>query len=101
MKSTLIQIEEIKTAAKVLRAINHKLRRDMLYILETKKLSVYQIQKACKLEQSVCSQHLGILRKAGIVGFEAIGKERYYYINHQKVEQINESAIQLVAKNMP
>ncbi len=102
MKSTLIEIEEVKKAAIVLRALNHKLRQEMLYLLEIKKsMNVSDIYLAMRLEQSVCSQHLGILRKAGIVGIKPEGKNRYYYINHPRVDEINGLAKALVANDLP
>ncbi|MFN7278812.1 MAG: ArsR/SmtB family transcription factor, partial [bacterium] len=42
------------------------------------------------LEQSVASQHLAILRRAGIVKAERDGKFIYYRINEERVLRINE-----------
>lgn len=101
MKSTLIQTDEVKKAAIVLRALNHELRQKMLYLLDTKNsMNVSDIYLAMRLEQSVCSQHLAILRRAGIVGIKPEGKNRYYYINHPRVEEINGLAKALVANNL-
>lgn len=102
MKSILIQTSEIKEATKVLRAVNHKIRREILHLLEVKKkLTVSQIYTAMKLQQSICSQHLSILHKAGVICVEPVKKFRYYYINLHRVEQINGLAKELAAKNIP
>ena len=53
----------IKTAAMTLRAINHKLRQQIVRLLEEhKRMNVTDIYVKLRLEQSVASQHLAILR---------------------------------------
>src|SRR2546426_12740069 len=72
----------VKKAAMVLRAINHKLRQQMIKLLEDhKKMTVTEIYVKLRLEQSVASQHLAILRRAGIVITERDGKFIHYTIN--------------------
>jgi DNA-binding transcriptional ArsR family regulator len=41
-----------------------------------------------RLEQSVASQHLAILRRAGIVKTERDGKFIHYTINHNRIADI-------------
>jgi DNA-binding transcriptional ArsR family regulator len=65
-----LQIEDvkIKKAAHVFRAINHPLRQQMLRLLrQNKQMTVSSLYGKLQLEQSVASQHLAILRKAGLV----------------------------------
>ena len=53
----------LKKAALVLRALNHKLRQQLLKLIEEeKKITVTEIYVRLRLEQSVASQHLAILR---------------------------------------
>lgn len=90
MKSELLLTNELALAAKVLRAMNHKLRRNILYLLEKReKMTVSEIYAEMKLEQSVCSFHLAILSKAGVVGSERVGKHRCYYLNYPRIRDIN------------
>ena len=80
----------VKKAALVLRAVNHKLRQQIVKTLdENKKMTVTDIYVHLRLEQSVASQHLAILRRAGIVKTERDGKYIYYYVNHDRLSQIN------------
>jgi DNA-binding transcriptional ArsR family regulator len=89
MKKELIDIEEVAKAASLLRAINHKLRRKILDLLDTKKdLSVTDLYVTLHIEQSVCSQHLRILRKEGIIAKKPAGKHIYYHINYGRLEEI-------------
>ena len=58
----------IKKAALVLRALNHKLRQLIIKTIhEHKRITVTELYVKLRLEQSVASQHLAILRKADIV----------------------------------
>jgi len=88
----------IKKAALVLRSLNHKLRQQILKVInETEKLAVTEIYVKLRLEQSVASQHLAILRKAGIVSTKREGKFIYYTINKKRVEAIDEFVTKLVS----
>lgn len=88
----------IKKASLVLRALNHKLRQQILRMLdEKKKLTVTEIYVQLRLEQSVASQHLAILRRAGIVKTEREGKFIYYIINYDRIDQINRLVADLLS----
>ena len=79
----------LKKAAMILRALNHKLRQQIIRILdENKKLTVTELYVQLRLEQSVASQHLAILRRAGIVKTEREGKFIYYTINNNRIIDI-------------
>ena len=79
----------IKSAAITLRSINHKLRQQILKLLEeNKRMKVTDIYVKLRLEQSVASQHLAILRRANIVSTERMGKEIYYSVNNNRIEQV-------------
>ncbi len=81
----------IKKAAMVLRAINHKLRQQMLkQIDEQGRITVTELYVKLRLEQSVASQHLAILRKAGFVNTTREGKYIYYSVNTNRLEEVNE-----------
>jgi len=82
----------LKKAAMILRALNHKLRQQIVKIIdENKKLTVTEIYIRLRLEQSVASQHLAILRRAGIVKTTRDGKFIFYTVNHDKIRQIMKS----------
>lgn len=87
----------VKKAAMVLRAINHKLRQQMIKLLEDhKKMTVTEIYVKLRLEQSVASQHLAILRRAGIVITERDGKFIHYTINKQRIAEVAKFVEELV-----
>jgi ArsR family transcriptional regulator, virulence genes transcriptional regulator len=88
---------KIKKAALVLRAINHKLRQLILKTIdEHKRITVTELYVKLRLEQSVASQHLAILRKADIVNTVREGKFIFYTINEKRIEEINKFVKELV-----
>ena len=92
-----VDYQALKKAALVLRALNHKLRQQLLKLIEEeKKITVTEIYVRLRLEQSVASQHLAILRKAGIVITQRDGKFIYYAVNFKRIEEIDTFVKQLV-----
>ncbi len=93
-----INYHNLKKAALVLRALNHKLRQQILTLIETeKKITVTEIYVRMRLEQSVASQHLAILRRAGIVTTQRDGKFIYYTVNYKRINEITKVVEDLVA----
>lgn len=93
-----IEFLQVKKSALILRALNHKLRQEILKLLEQEtKLTVTQIYVHLRLEQSVASQHLAILRKAGIVKTEREGKFIYYILNNNRIAEIGNSVVELLS----
>ncbi len=87
----------IKKAALVLRALNHKLRQQIIKtISDHKRITVTELYVKLRLEQSVASQHLAILRKADIVSTVREGKFIFYTINEERIVAINEFVKNLV-----
>ncbi|MEO7522695.1 MAG: metalloregulator ArsR/SmtB family transcription factor [Ferruginibacter sp.] len=92
-----INFHNLKKAALVLRSLNHKLRQQILALIETeKKITVTEIYVRMRLEQSVASQHLAILRRAGIVTTQRDGKFIYYTVNYKRIDEINQFVQELV-----
>lgn len=97
LSAVQINYYNVKKAALVLRSLNHKLRQQILALIETeKKITVTEIYVRMRLEQSVASQHLAILRKAGIVTTQRDGKFIYYTLNQKRIEEINQFVKELV-----
>lgn len=81
---------DLRKAVLVLRAINHKLRQRIINLLEEhESLTVTDIYIKLRLEQSVASQHLAILRRASVVNTERDGKYIYYSLNKDRLSQIS------------
>lgn len=85
-----IDVIQLKKAALILRAVNHKLRQQILKLIhQNERMTVTEIYVKLRLEQSVASQHLAILRKAGFVSTYRDGKFIYYSVNHDRLNQVH------------
>ena len=89
-KNILLDYAELRKAVLVLRAVNHKLRQRIIDLVEDgEPMTVTQIYIKPRLEQSVASQHLAILRRAGVVKTERQGKNIYYSLDIERLAQIS------------
>lgn len=89
---------ELRKAVLVLRAINHKLRQRIIDLLEENgSMTVTDIYIKLRLEQSVASQHLAILRRAGVVITERQGKFINYSLDKNRLAQISGLVEELAA----
>jgi DNA-binding transcriptional ArsR family regulator len=84
-----LDYSELRKAVLVLRAINHKLRQRVIDQLdEHGKMTVTDLYVKLRLEQSVASQHLAILRRVGVVETTRQGKFIHYSLDKNRLEQI-------------
>lgn len=91
--------KEIKIAAKVFRAIDHPLRKQILQILEVKsKATVTEIYSQLNIDQPVASQHLRILREAKAVEIEKRGREVFYKPNYDKLARLEKIISEIVTE---
>ncbi len=72
----------------VLKALGHPVRLRMVEGLLKNHCNVSKIVEKMGLPQSTISQHLGILKSAGILSPEKHGVETCYHVVHPKVKKI-------------
>ena len=88
-KDIQLDYTELRKAVLVLRAVNHKLRQHIIDLLEeNQQMTVTELYVKLRLEQSVASQHLAILRRAGVVATSRQGKFIYYSVDKERLSQI-------------
>ncbi len=87
-----INNEKLQISSEILRALAHPLRMRILEFIDGHKtINVNKIYNTLKLEQSITSQHLRILRLAGIVITSREGKFIHYSIDYSKVANVLKS----------
>ncbi len=92
-----LDVMELRKVTLVLRAINHKLRQQMiLLIYKQKEITVTEIYTKLGLEQSIASQHLSILRRTGFVNAIRNGKQILYSVNEPFLEKVHKETYQLL-----
>jgi DNA-binding transcriptional ArsR family regulator len=95
-----INVLNLRKSAQMVRAINHKLRQRILFLIdENKRMTVSTIYAKLGIEQSVASQHLSILRNAGFVHTEREGKFIFYSVNYPRIKQINQCTDAILSRN--
>lgn len=95
----LLDTQNLKTAALFFRAVNNPFRQRILHLLHKhSRLTVTEIYVKLRREQCVVSSHLGILREAKLVSTERMGKNIFYSVNHQRLEQLQHLATGLSNK---
>lgn len=88
MKRTKVtfQQEKLTVSTELMRALAHPLRLKILEFLDQhKNIQVNQIYNTLKIEQSIASQHLRILKNAGVLIADKDGKFMHYTIDYHRV----------------
>lgn len=88
MRSAKVSInnEKLQVSSEILRALAHPLRMKILEFIDSSDtINVNKIYNTLKLEQSITSQHLRILRLAGLVDTERDGKFIHYSVDYSHV----------------
>jgi DNA-binding transcriptional ArsR family regulator len=92
-----IDVLLLKKTALLYRAVNHQLRQQILSLLhKNSRMTVSRIYAKLRIEQSVASQHLAILRKAGMVISERDGKNVYYRVNYDRLHKFQDVSARLL-----
>ena len=82
-----INNEKLQYSSEILRALAHPLRMKILeFIDQNETINVNKIYNTLKLEQSITSQHLRILRLSGLVVTKRDGKFIHYSIDYDKID---------------
>ena len=92
-----IDYQLMRQSVMVLRAVNHKLRQEMIRLIDEEgKMTVTDLYVKLRIEQSVASQHLALLRRAGVVTTSRDGKFIYYSVDHERLDEISRLLAELV-----
>jgi DNA-binding transcriptional ArsR family regulator len=89
-------VQVFKKSARVYRALNHKLRQKILHFLNGKEANVTAIYVHFRIEQSVASQHLRILRDAKLVKTRKDKKEVFYQADGDRIEKVRDISEKLL-----
>ncbi len=69
--------------SKLLKALSNPKRLEIIQLIREQELTVREIQEMLDLPQGNLSQHLQVLRAAGVVKTRRVGKQIYYSIAHK------------------
>ena len=79
----------LKVNSKLLKVLGHAKRLEIVCLLQGHSLTVNHIVQMTGLRQSTVSQHLITLKLVKLVKTEKLGKEIYYSLNKQIIEDVS------------
>lgn len=93
MTSTLLSdnfIKNVRTTARILDSINHRLRKRILDEIEAYgSLNVEALSGLLDVKSSLVVQHLEVLKREDIIRLNLEGKQFFYSLNYERIEKIN------------
>lgn len=92
---------EWKTISRAFTALGDEHRQRILLTFEPgERLNVGQIVEVSTLSRSAVSHHLQLLKYAGVLDSEKVGKEVHYWINKPFLEQSLGAVLQYIREQM-
>ncbi len=89
---------ENKDLLPALKALAHETRFQMIELLLTNKLCVRALACYLKISEAAASQHLQILRKAGLVKGEKIGYWTHYKVQAEELTKLGKQLMDIPDK---
>jgi ArsR family transcriptional regulator len=86
--------------ATLLKAMGDETRLEILELLRNGKMCVCEIVPRIDASQSNISQHLRILKDAGIIELEKHGRSNYYCVTNEKVFSILDMVQKVILENL-
>jgi ArsR family transcriptional regulator len=86
--------------AEFLRVLGHPVRVRILELLRDGERSVGELQSELSLDSSGTSQHLGVLRRQGVLETRKEGTSVFYRVRDPRTFQLLESARQIVSSSL-
>lgn len=98
---TARQLEPIYVAkAEFFRVLGHPARVRILELLRDGELGVGELQAALNLDSSGTSQHLGVLRRQGVLESRKEGTSVYYRVRDPRIFHLLEVARQILTSSL-
>ena len=96
MQELTLDKEALRKVKLIYRSVNHDVRRQILHLIHRKEeIKVTDIYTTLERVQSETSQHLAVLRRAGLVHARRDGKQIFYSINYNRLRELEAKAAQL------
>jgi ArsR family transcriptional regulator len=87
-KPILLDWEKVQRAAAILKTVAHPTRLRIAELLQTREMTVGEIQESIGTSQSLTSQQLSLMKTRGILKSRKVGKSVYYGVDSPEVIQV-------------
>ena len=92
--------KEWRTISRAFTALGDEHRQRILLTFEPgERLNVGQIVEVSTLSRSAVSHHLKLLKEAGVLGSEKVGKEVYYWVDKPFLEDSLSAVLGYIREN--
>jgi len=92
--------KEWRDISRAFTALGDEHRQRILLTFEPgERLNVGQIVEVSTLSRSAVSHHLKLLREAGVLGSEKVGKEVYFWVDKAFLEESLQAVIAYIREN--
>ena len=92
MNDLIIESDGIQFLAAIYHALDHPSRMEIMKLLHVHEaMSVLEIADKTNLDKENVSQHLGILKRAGLVFSKPHSKFRYYSLDYKTLNRLQHS----------
>lgn len=96
----MIDDKKLQESTEILRALTHPVRLMILEFIDRNgTTNVNNIYNTLKMEQSITSQHLKVLREAELVNTERDGKYIHYSLNYDNIHNHVEAIEDFFSRN--
>lgn len=90
----------IKLTAELFKTLGHPVRIKVLQMLRNGERCVCEIMEDIEIEQSNLSQHLGVLKKQGLIDSRKDGQRVIYWITYPSVKHLITAAEQTLSEQI-
>jgi ArsR family transcriptional regulator len=87
-KAVLLDLGKVQRAADILKSVAHPTRLRIAELLQTREMTVGEIQESLGISQSMTSQQLSLMKGRGILKSRKVGKSVYYGVDSPEVIQV-------------
>ena len=87
-KAVILDLEKVQRAADILKSVAQPARLRIAELLQTREMTVGQIQESLGISQSMTSQQLSLMKGRGILKSRKVGKSVYYGVDSPEVIQV-------------
>ena len=85
----MLDYTQVKKGLTRIKALSHPLRLSIIAFIDKHgEINVNKIYRSLKLEQSITSQHLKMLRMAELVKYRRDGKKIFYSVHYPNVRRL-------------
>lgn len=81
----LLEWETVEKAAEILKSVAHPLRLRIVELLESREMTVGELQEILGVSQSLTSQQLSLMKARGILKSRKNGKQVFYSVDRPEV----------------